>query len=146
MWSGSYACYGPDNREAAIRVPSRLQGREVESTNLEFKPCDATANPYLALGGLLVAGMDGVRNLLEPPPPIAVDPNDLSEPELQQLGVSTLPSTLADAVAALESDEVIISALGELRGQLYPAIKRSDIRRFSELDDETEFYIYATRY
>lgn len=146
MWSGGYACYGPDNREAAIRLPSRLRGREMASTNLEFKPCDATANPYLALGALLVAGMDGVRNSFHPLGPVADDPNELSARERRRRGISPLPATLEAALAELERDELIMRALGPLRRTLYPAIKRSDIRQFRRLDDKTEFLIYATRY
>ena len=50
-----------DNREAAVRIPSPFWGREAESTNLEFKPCDSSCNPYLALGGLIAAALDGIR-------------------------------------------------------------------------------------
>lgn len=146
MWSGAYACYGPDNREAAIRVPSRLRGREIDSTNIEFKPCDSTANPYLALGAILIAGLDGVRNSIEPPEPLVDDPNELSESERQQRGINVLPATLEDAVSALERDQIMMNALGRLRCLLYPAIKRSDIRQFAELDEDSEFYLYSTRY
>ena len=52
-WSSAYACWGPDNREATVRVPSTFWGDEAASTNLEFKPADASANPYLAFGALI---------------------------------------------------------------------------------------------
>lgn len=146
MWSGGYACYGPDNREAAIRVPSRLLDHQPASTNIEFKACDATANPYLALGALLVAGLDGIRNSLDPGEPMTDDPNELSTTELSRQGVQPLPATLEAAITALEGDELLMSALGPLRRMLYPAIKRSDSRQFSELDEKTEFFIHATRY
>ena len=64
--SSAFICYGPDNREAAVRIPSPFWGREAESTNLEFKPCDSSCNPYLALGGLIAAALDGIRNHEEP--------------------------------------------------------------------------------
>jgi glutamine synthetase len=146
QWSGAFACYGPDNREAAVRVPSRLRGREDSSTNIEFKPCDATANPYLALGALLVAGMDGIRRSIEPLEPLTDDPNELSETERQRQGIQQLPATLEIAIAALENDELIMTALGPLRSILYPTIKRSDIRQFRDLEEESEYLTYATRY
>ena len=62
FWSSAYSCYGSDNREAALRIPSLFWGREVASTNVELKPCDASCNPYLALGGLIAACLDGIEH------------------------------------------------------------------------------------
>ena len=64
FWSSAYSCYGPDNREAALRIPSVFWGREEASTNFELKPCDASCNPYLALGGLIAACLDGIEHRL----------------------------------------------------------------------------------
>ena len=114
--------------------------------HVEFKACDATANPYLALGALLVAGLDGVRNRLDPGEPATDDPNELSEHERRRRGIQPLPATLEDAVQALERDELLMEALGPLRRELYPAIKRSDVQQFQKLDEATEFFIHATRY
>jgi glutamine synthetase len=145
-WSGGYACYGPDNREAAVRVPSRLRGREAASTNVEFKACDGTANPYLALGALLHAGLDGIRNRLDPGEPMLDDPNELPTAELRARGVTPLPSSLAEALTALERDELLMDALGPLRRRLYSAVKRSDVERLGELGEDAEFFLHATRY
>ena len=60
-WSSAFTCWGPDNREATVRVPSPFWGEEAATTNLEYKPADASANPYLAFGGLIAAGLDGVE-------------------------------------------------------------------------------------
>ena len=51
-WSSAFTCWGLDNREATVRVPSAFWGEEAASTRLEFKPADASANPYLAFGGV----------------------------------------------------------------------------------------------
>jgi glutamine synthetase len=146
MWSGAYACYGPDNREAAVRIPSRLFGRESASTNLEYKPCDGTANPYLALGAVLAAGLDGVRRRLHPGAALADDPNRLSPGALRERGVHVLPGSLQEALALLERDDVLQAALGPTRCRLLAAIRRSDIAGFSELDEPGEFLHYSTRY
>src|SRR5919199_559013 len=61
MWSSAYICYGLDNREAAVRLASPVAGSESETANVELKPVDATANPYLALAVVLIAGMDGIE-------------------------------------------------------------------------------------
>ncbi len=81
FWSSAYTAWGPDNREAAVRVPSVRRGLEMESTNLELKPCDPSNNPYLALGGLLAAGLDGMERKLDPGEPALADPDSLSEAE-----------------------------------------------------------------
>ena len=74
-WSSAYVCWGPDNREAAVRVPSTFWGREMATANLEYKPIDASCNPYLAFGGLIAAGLDGIDRGLAPPDPVTVDPH-----------------------------------------------------------------------
>lgn len=104
-WSGAYACYGPDNREAAVRVPSMLRGREGDSVNIELKAVDSTANPYLALGAVIHAGFDGVRRRLDPGLPLAQDPNTLPEKRLRELGITPLPRSLEEAVDVLERDD-----------------------------------------
>src|SRR6516165_10761076 len=79
MWSGAFACYGPDNREAALRICSPIGSDG--SVNLELKPIDSTGNPYLALGAFIYAGLDGIRRSLSPGEPVLVDPATLSSPE-----------------------------------------------------------------
>ncbi|SDZ01702.1 glutamine synthetase [Lysobacter sp. yr284] len=146
MWSGAHACYGLDNREACIRIPSTLRGRENDSVNIEFKGCDATANPYLALGALIFAGLDGVRRDLHPGAPATQDPNRMSEDERRRAGIGRLPASLGEAVAALERDELLMDRLGALRHQPYLAIKRADIRSFERETEDFEFHVHATRY
>jgi glutamine synthetase len=146
MWAGAFGAYGPDNREAAIRVPSRLGGREAASTHLEFKACDSTANPYLALGALVHAGMDGIRHGWDAGPALTDDPNDLSAEQLERAGVVRLPQSLEEAVAALEADELLMSVLGPARRALYPAVKRADVLDMKALGEELDFHTHAVRY
>src|SRR5207249_11407054 len=60
LWSSAYTAWGPDNKEGALRLPSSPRGTEAASMNFELKPSDPSNNPYLALGGLLAAGLDGI--------------------------------------------------------------------------------------
>src|SRR3954447_7538556 len=60
-WAGAFTCWGHDNREAPLRLPSLFSGMEEASSNLELKAADATCNPYLAIGGLIAAGLDGLE-------------------------------------------------------------------------------------
>ena len=65
MWSSAYTVYGMDNREAAVRICSPMSDDRAKSVNLELKPSDSSANPYLALGAVIHAGLDGIRRRLD---------------------------------------------------------------------------------
>ncbi|HEV8311041.1 MAG TPA: glutamine synthetase family protein [Methylomirabilota bacterium] len=144
FWSSAYTAWGPDNREAAVRVPSKRRGLEMESTNLELKPCDPSCNPYLALGGLLAAGLDGIERKLDPGEPAVVDPDTLSEAERARRGIRRLPASLGDALDALERDEVLRAALGETLAKEFLVVKRSEVRGFAGKDVafEVEHHFY----
>ena len=94
MWASAYTCYGMDNREAAIRVCSPLRGDPGSSVNLELKPSDSSANPYLALGAVIYAGLDGIRSKLDPGEAVNVDPATLSDAERAASGTHRLPASL----------------------------------------------------
>jgi glutamine synthetase len=136
MWSGAFACYGPDNREAALRICSPIGSRG--SVNLELKPVDSTGNPYLALGAFIYAGLDGIRRILDPGEPLLVDPATLDQAERERLTVVRLPASLPEALDALAADELLMSALGPLRSAAYLAVKRSEAEHFRRRDVEYE--------
>ena len=136
MWSGAYLCYGPDNREAALRICSPVGS--AGSVNLELKPVDSTGNPYLALGAFIYAGIDGIRRGLDPGEPLLVDPAVLDSAERDRLSVSRLPSSLGAALDALEADSYLMSVLGPLRSTAYLAVKRSEAEHFRIHDVEYE--------
>jgi glutamine synthetase len=146
FWSSAYTAWGPDNREAAVRVPSKRRGLEMESTNLELKPCDPSCNPYLALGGLLAAGLDGTAMRLDPGEPALVDPDALAPSEREQRGIRRLPASLGEALDALERDRVLMDALGPVLAKEYLAVKRSEAQAFEgqdvEFEIEQHFYKY----
>jgi glutamine synthetase len=134
FWSSAYAAWGPDNKEATVRVPSKRRGLEMESTNLEFKPCDPSCNPYLALGGLLAAGLDGIERKLDPGEALLVDPDTLSDSERTRRGIRRYPTSLGEALDALERDDVLRAALGDGLAREYLAVKRSEVRGFQDHD------------
>jgi glutamine synthetase len=125
-WAGAWRCWGLDNREAAVRACSPLAGMEAATTNLEYKPCDASASPHLALGALAAAGLDGIERGLEAPAPVAADPARLSERERANRGVERLPGSPGEALDALEADPVLMGALGEPLARTYLAVRRSE--------------------
>ncbi|TMC18451.1 MAG: glutamine synthetase [Chloroflexi bacterium] len=127
FWSSAYAAWGYDNREGALRVPSTFWGRDVESTNLEIKCSDHSGNPYLALGGLIAAGLDGIEKQIDPGAPQEIDPGNLSDAERERLGIRRLPTSLEEALDELQRDQVLMDALGPLQATAYLAVKRSEI-------------------
>lgn len=140
MWSSAYACYGMDNREAAVRICSPVGADAAASANLEIKPSDSSANPYLSLGAVIHAGLDGIRRDLDPGQALDVDPATLGESRLSALGVRRLPATLDEALDALEADDLLMDALGPLRGSAYLAVKRSESRAFAAEDLSYELF------
>jgi glutamine synthetase len=133
-WAGAFTCWGYDNREAPVRVASVFVGAEEASTNVELKACDASCNPYLALGGLIAAGLDGVERGLEPPEPLDVDPATLPEDDRPP----RLPQSQAEALDALAADELLTGALGPVLAGSYLAVRRSEWAAYSAGDDAFE--------
>ena len=134
FWSSAYTAWGPDNREASVRVASGKWGREESTLNMELKASDPANNPYLALGALIAAGLDGIKRQLEPGDASLIDPGNLSDAERDALGIRRYPTTLAEAVSALERDQVLLEALGQELSQAYCAVKRSEYNAFSAQD------------
>jgi glutamine synthetase len=130
-WAGAFTAWGHDNREAPVRVPSVFAGLEEASTNAELKAADASCNPYLALGGLIAAGLDGLERALEPLPPVEVDPAALPEQERQARGIHPLPATQEEALDALEADGTLTAALGPALTESYLAVRRSEWTAYS---------------
>jgi len=136
MWSSAYVSYGLDNREAAVRLASPVAGEESATANIELKPVDVTANPYLALAAVLSAGMDGMERGLDPGEPTMVDPATLSEEERAARGIRPFPDSLDEALDALEQDEVLIEALGEPLVRAHLAVARAQAEIARELSPE----------
>ncbi len=127
-------------------MPSVFRGKEEASTNLELKAADASCNPYLALGGLIAAGLDGLERELEPPEPVEVDPATIDEAERERRGIVRLPETQAEALAALERDEVLIAALGPVLAESYLAVRRSEWAAYSVGDEAFEQQGHFSKY
>ena len=136
MWSSAYAAYGLDNREAAVRLASPMAGAESATANIELKPVDVTANPYLALAAALAAGMDGMERNLDPGEPTMVDPATLGDEEREERGIYPLPASLDESLDALERDEVLIEALGEALVRTHVAVARAQAAMARELSPE----------
>ncbi len=92
--------YSQGNRSASIRIP--LSGPNPKAKRLEFRCPDATANPYLAFSAMLCAGLDGIKNKIDPGESLDVDIYELTPEELSK--IPSTPSSLEAALEALEED------------------------------------------
>lgn len=138
FWSSAFTAWGPDNREAAVRIASGLWGKEPSTVNLELKGSDPSNNPYLALGGLIAAGLDGVARRLDPGEPVLVDPGNFSDQERAARNIWRYPTTQSEALDALERDQLLMDALGPELSTSYLAVKRSEYAAFAAEDVDFE--------
>ena len=100
--------YSQRNRSAACRIP--LYSQSPKAKRVEFRCPDPSCNPYLAFSAMLMAGLDGVLNRIEPPDPVDKDLYDLPPEELAQ--VPQVPSSLDEALKALDADNAFLKAGG----------------------------------
>lgn len=108
------------NRSPLVRVPAR---RGI-GTRAEVRVPDPSCNPYLAFVVMLAAGLDGIRNRIDPGPPVNVNIFDLSSAQKMALGIRLLPADLNEALGELQDSEVLRQALGEHIYRHYLAAKR----------------------
>jgi glutamine synthetase len=92
--------YSQRNRSASVRIP--LYSKSPKAKRLEFRCPDPSCNPYLAFSAMLMAGLDGIQNRVEPPTPVDRDLYDLPPEELAK--VPQVPGSLNESLAALEAD------------------------------------------
>src|SRR2546422_2130184 len=138
FWSSAYTAWGIENREAAVRVPTRYWDDEEGSTNLELKASDASANPYISLGGLMAAALDGIERELDPGEPVNSDPGNLTDDELHRRGIRRYPETAREALDELERDEVLVGALGAPLAFEYLKVRRAEAAAYAEKDEAFE--------
>lgn len=131
------------NRSALIRVPSTAPGKEYH-TRLELRCPDPTANPYLAMAVMLQAGLDGIRHKMPLPDPLEETLMQGMPGRMRQIAV--LPHSLDEALDALSSDDVILSALGPYVSDRYIAAKRQECAEYNRQVTEWEIKRYLRRF
>jgi glutamine synthetase len=135
-WAGAYAAWGLENRETALRLVTGPTGSEAQAANLEIKCFDQTFNPYLAIAGLLFAGLAGINENAALAEPIDVDPATLGTKELLRHGIRPLPASLTEAVAAFEADHTLFDAFGEPLATTLVDLRRAEAERFATATPE----------
>jgi glutamine synthetase len=125
-----YVAWGYDNRQTMIRMVPLAWSEKLASANMEFKLPDGSANPYLMMGALIAAGLDGLANGYELPAPVQSSPNQLDAETRESMGIEPLPASLPAACEALEKDEALGAALGSRMLDTYLALKAQEAKTF----------------
>lgn len=133
--------YSQRNRSACIRIP--LTGANPKAKRIEFRCPDPSANPYLAFSAMLLAGLDGIQNRIEPPEPIDKDLYEL--PPEEHADIATVPPTLDAVLDALEEDHEYLLAGDVFTSDLIETwvdMKREDIAALRLRPHPHEFEMY----
>lgn len=145
-WSSAYTCMGDQNREATLRICPLVGSPDepkAEQFNIEYRAADATANPYLVLGGLLAAGLDGIERKLPAPPLVNTDPADMTDVQREAVGARRLPLSLTEALDRFEADEIASQWLGQDLLATYLLEKRAEVSGCADLSAEQICERYA---
>ncbi|KAJ6466605.1 hypothetical protein C8R47DRAFT_1326242 [Mycena vitilis] len=140
VWSGgTYVCWGTENREAPVRLTNAASPA---SRNFELRFIDHTANPHVALAGMLAGGLIGLRSMMEldvqdcPGPKTAAE---LSEDERQALGITKrMPSSIDEARKNLEEDSVLCEVLGRDMVEGYISVNKTLQAALAQDNDEAK--------
>jgi glutamine synthetase len=148
-WSVGAVCLAERNREALLRIPPLIAlagGDPAPQLHLEYRGADAAANPYLALGAIIRAGLEGVRAELPTPPILDRDPALLDDADAARYRVGGLPASLADSLQALAEDDTVRAWMGPLLYAAYVGVKRTELEAVAELDVREVCRRYASIY
>jgi glutamine synthetase len=134
-----YVAWSPKNRSPLVRIP---ESRGM-STRIELRSVDPSANPYLAMAVILAAGLDGIKNGLTPPAPVDRNIYRMNAEERAEVGITSLPGSLAEALVELDKNDIIKDALGEHIYANYKEAKEIeyDLFRTTVTEWEREQYI-----
>jgi glutamine synthetase len=120
-WAPAHAAYAVANRSSFVRIPGSARPR------IEVRSGDNTSNPYIYLTALLAAGIEGIRQEVDPGSPAEGDLGHMSEEETVARGIAMLPRTAPAALAAVEADPLLREALGPIVASEWLKVKRSEI-------------------
>ncbi len=135
-----YIAWSAKNRSPLVRIPA-ARG---EGTRVELRSPDPACNPYLTLALCLAAGMEGIKNKIEPPESVDKNIFDMTEEEKEKENIKGLPENLIEAVRALEEDTFVQGVLGEHVSKKYIESKKVEWKEYiSQVSEwETDTYLY----
>ena len=148
-WSSTWNNLGILDREAGVRlcpISSRSGSDPSSSMNFEYRASDGAASPYMVLGALVYAGLDGLRKQMKLPEPTTVDPTEISEEDQKRHQLERLPQSLEEALDIMEKSQFIQDAMGTEFQDAYLIHKRSELSQLAELSEDEVFEKYANAY
>jgi glutamine synthetase len=126
-----YITWATANRSALLRVPRWFEEKK-ESARVELRCPDPTCNPYLAFAVMLVAGLDGIKNDMQPPAPVEENIYSLDDEGLSKKDIDTLPTSLWTALSELKKDQLLCDTLGEHLFERYIDVKTKEWDEFRQ--------------
>ncbi len=145
-FAGAYQFWGVENREAPLRYVPASAFIGTDRANVELKASDASGNPYLALTAVLAAGLAGIDDNAELPPPVQEDPGAWSSEQRTERAIPALPVTPEDQERALLDSKRIGDALGEPLLGAFTAVRRADAAWAAEHTPEETVASHRWRY
>lgn len=148
-WSAAFNNLAHRDREAGLRICPVIEkeGFKPDSQyNLEYRAADAAASPYLQLAALVRAGLQGIRDGLQPPGVTQEDLSLLSADQLAERGIRRLPQSLADALTMFENEPVMAAWFGRTFTDIYLAHKRQEAIDAGQIPEEEIYEAYSRRY
>ena len=137
-----YIAWSAKNRSPLIRVPS-ARG---EGTRIEFRSPDPSSNPYLVLACLLLAGLEGIKDNLEPPKCIDRNIFNLSREERKRENIENLPESLHEAIAYMQKSDLVKEALGKNTFEYYIKAKEVEWDNYRTQVHQWEINSYLSKY
>jgi glutamine synthetase len=134
-WAGVYACWGTENREAAVRIVRGGPGTAYGG-NVEVRIVDPSANPYFASAAILGLALEGIRDKAALPPEATQDPASLPEAERDAAGIVRLPDSQPESIAALDGSKRLRSILGDAAVDMVIAVRGEEHKRYGDLKPE----------
>ncbi|MBV8181053.1 MAG: glutamine synthetase [Mycobacterium sp.] len=134
-WAGAYACWGTENREAALRFIAGGPGNPYGG-NVEVKVVDPSANPYFATAAILGLALDGIKEKASLPPEIKVDPAVLSDSDRSRAGIVALSESQAKAIVALDNSRRLRAILGDPAVDVMVAVRSLEHEKYAHLNRE----------
>lgn len=145
-WAGAYACWGVENREAAVRfIPGTISSRPA-SANFEVKAGDGGANPYLAMAVVAGAALDGITRGAELPAPVQEDPSTFAPAELVRRGITRLPASLEEATELMAGSALARRVMGDVLHGAFVAVRRRECETHGSLSEAELADAYRWRY
>lgn len=148
-WSVGGSFLGENNREALLRICplfDRPNADPARQYNLEFRAADATSNPWIVLGALIRAGLEGIRHGLEAPKVVVGDFYALTEEEREEFRIAALPASLGDALDSLDGDAVARGWVGEALYETFVVVKRAEIDCVESMTNVEKYRAYTASY